>query len=79
MNFSSDELVSGFATTAKVVEEIGFQSAGRNLLRIRSTADLQRSVGEALTSNDAANSFILRRSISGTSSWHLTSGHFAVW
>jgi hypothetical protein len=43
MKFSSDELVMGFATTAKVVEGIGFQSAGRNLLRIRSTGDLQRS------------------------------------
>jgi hypothetical protein len=45
MKVTSDELVLGFATTAKVIEEISFQSAGRNLLRIRSTADLRRSFG----------------------------------
>jgi hypothetical protein len=59
MKVTSDKLVSGFATTAKVIEEISFQSTGGNLLRIRSTADLQRSVGEAFPSTDAARSFIL--------------------
>jgi hypothetical protein len=50
MKLTSDELVLGFATTAKVIEEISFRSAGKNLLRIRSTAGLQRGLGETLNS-----------------------------
>ena len=65
-----------FSTAAKVIEETSFQSAGGNLLRIRSTADLQRCFDKALEANAGVDAIVLRRwDISGASGRLEVSGH----